>query len=252
MLRWSLEHPTAGQIVLERGSDAEFCALDPDWPEQEPQGKEEREPNESRAGAGLRGRILSYLARPRQRVRVLVNGEVVGRYSGTPATINLKKNLASGKFSTPKTVAPSQPQLRRTKNFVDEPLLVAYKHGAEDEYIELDAPPGSRAEAYQATLDVSPAKRALFPFLFGLGKSVWYIVGLILAPLVARIIKWLVGQLPEFNVAAPQIDLPVPVLRLPSPPDIDIPAPQWKIPWPDISLPTPPDWVFFLLEHSKA
>lgn len=77
-------------------------------------------------------------------------------------------------------------------------------------------------------------------------------MGLILAPLVARIIKWLVGQLPEFNVAAPQIDLPVPVLRLPSPPDIDIPAPQWKIPWPDISLPTPPDWVFFLLEHSKA
>lgn len=55
MLRWSLEHPTAGQIVLERGSDAEFCALDPDWPEQEPQGKEESEPNESRAGAGLGG-----------------------------------------------------------------------------------------------------------------------------------------------------------------------------------------------------
>jgi len=27
MLRWSLEHPTAGQIVLERGSDAEFSRL---------------------------------------------------------------------------------------------------------------------------------------------------------------------------------------------------------------------------------
>lgn len=60
----------------------------------------------------------------------------------TPATINLKKNLASGKFSTPKTVAPNRPQLRLTKNFVDELLFVADKHGAEDEYIELDVSPG--------------------------------------------------------------------------------------------------------------
>ena len=50
----------------------------------------------------------------------------------TPATINLKKNLASGKFSTPKTVAPNRPQLRLTKNFVDELLFVADKHGTKN------------------------------------------------------------------------------------------------------------------------
>lgn len=249
MLRWELHHPVAGHLLLERGSDAEFIEIDPDWPIKKPDEKSLHALNESPVGAKIRERIAERIDRPKQRVRVLVDGEVVGRYDHTPTSIALKKNLLDGKFSRAKAAVPTDPQLKLTTNFLDELLVVAYKHGTAKEYVELDVPAGSRSEAYREALERSPSRRFVLPLLFGLGRSAWFLAMLVLMPVLGRVVQWLVERLPDIN--APQIALPVPefTLSLPAPPQISLPVPSWRVPWPTI---TPPDWLIFLMEYSKA
>lgn len=249
MLRWELHHPVAGHLVLERGSDAEFREHDPDWPFQKIDETSLHAFNESPVGAKLYERIAERISRPKQRVRVLVDGTVVGRYDHTPASIGLKKNLRSGDFSQVKAVALTEPQLKLTKNFLDELLVVAYKDGSAKEYVELDVPVGSRSAAYREALERSSYRRFALPLLFGLGKSAWFLTMLVVTPLVGRAVRWVMERLPEVTV--PQIALPVPELAvsLPTPPQISLPVPSWRIPWPAI---TPPDWLLFLMEYSKA
>ncbi|WP_237212420.1 hypothetical protein [Rothia nasimurium] len=249
MLRWELHHPVTGHLVLERGADAEFLEIDPGWPRQNPGQKSRHTFNESPPGARLHERIAERLSRPKQRVRVLVNGEVMGRYDHTPASLGLAQNIKEGEFSQARAVPPTEPQLKLTKNFLDELLLVAYHDRATQDYVELDPPVGSRSAAYRESLEESPYLRFTLPLLFGLGKSAWFLAMLVLMPLLGRVAQWLLALLPE--VEAPRIALPVPDIRvhLPAPPQISLPVPSWQIPWPAI---TPPDWLLFLMDYSKA
>lgn len=251
MLRWELDHPTAGHITLEQGNHTEMRAIDENWPAEGKDVGKESPFNESPVGASLKERLAEYIARPGQMIRVQVNGQVVGRYNGIPSSLPLEKNLKSGKYSSAVVTTPGKGQLKLTTNFLGELLVVAYKKGSD--YLEFDPPAGSRAEAYAQTLEASPSKRVVFPLLFGISRSVWYIAILLGAPLIGRFFSWLWSLLPDFGIRLPHPPaLDLPVITLPSPPSLDLPVPSWRVPWPSVDPPAPPDWVLFLLEHSKA
>ncbi len=262
MLRWELHHPTAGHIILERGYAEEFRTIDPNWPEAASNKKKDNNHrnNEAPPGASLLQRAKTGMDAWDQALRVVVNGEVRGRYQGTPNKLTLKPQTPSsnGKPGIAPTVAPGEAHLALTFTPFSELLVVAYKHGTK-EYVELDNPAHSRAAAYREALNTSPSKRILFPLFLGFGKALWYISFLILAPLIGKLVQWILEHKPDFSLPTlltpPSIDLPVPTLNLtlpalPTPPHINLPVPQWTIPWPEIG--EIPGWLEFLIDHNKA
>ena len=101
----------------------------------------------------------------------------------------------------------------------------------------------------EAAMEASPWKRAAYPLMEGLGRSGAAIAGILLVPLLLRLLdpvwRFLGRLIPDLGIPWPQFELPsIPWPRIPWP-EIELPS----IPWPSFEV---PEWVGFLLEYSKV
>ncbi|MCT1555957.1 hypothetical protein M3E75_08350 [Corynebacterium sanguinis] len=237
---WTLSHPERGPITLERGYDAEFAELYPDWPATPEDAA--REFRTTLATASIRERLGDLRANPPARLQVWVGSRVVARYSTISsgriplASPSMKMRSSFG------VVDRSKPHLSIEANFFDDVLSVDYREGPT--VVEFDPPEGSRGHKRRTQMESSAVKRVAYPLAQGLGKGGWALAVIILGPLVGRILQWLLQFLPDVEITLPSIYLPVPTL-----PQIYLPTPT--IEWPEINLPEAPAWLVFLMEYSR-
>lgn len=237
---WRLNHPERGPITVERGYDAEFVALYPDWPATPEDAA--REFRTTPATASIRERLEDVRANPPARLQVSVGPRVVARYSV----------ISSGRIplTSPKTTMRSTygvsdratPHLVIQANFFDELLSIEYREGPT--VVEFDPPEGSRGHKRRTQMESSAVKRVAYPLAQGLGKGGWALAVLVFGPLVSRFFDWLLQFVPDFEITLPSIHIPVPSL-----PQIYLPTPT--IEWPEINLPEAPAWLVFLMEYSR-
>ena len=247
MEKWALNHPELGLIELEVGYDSEFLELDPTWPES-PEDDEDITP--VTADSGIKERFAALMTNPSIRARILLNGQVLHRLSSiSSARYALKDSVEEGKLTAENVgLNRAEPHLKVTSNLFNDVLEVEFRQGSE--IALFDPPAGSRGEKRREAMESSTLKRVGLPILAGLGKGGWAIAVIVLAPLVSRLVKWLLSFLPEFDISMPslpklpQIDLPTPCL-----PHINVPTPNINI---NINMPELPAWVVFLLDYSKV
>lgn len=239
---WALEHPELGAIRVERGYDAEFAELYPDWPT--PAEGDIREIRHTPTEASIRERLSDLSANPPVRLQVSVAGRVVARYlmvSSGRIPLTEPSREMRGSFVVSDR---SRPHLSIEASFFDDLLSVDYREGPT--VVEFDPPPGSRGEKRRREMESSAFKRVVYPLATGLGKGGWALAALILGPIVGRVIERIVDWLRQFvpDVEVPGIYLPVPQL-----PQIYLPTP--RVPFPEIAWPQLPAWLLFLLGYSK-
>ncbi|ADK27872.1 hypothetical protein [Corynebacterium pseudotuberculosis] len=242
---WSFEHPDLGVISVERGYDAEFREINPDWPE-EPSEKEIRHVD---SNAGFKERIEALVHNPAVRLQIKVNGEIRRQLTDVPSgRIALSKSIGDSlTTSVMAKVNRKKPHLYVHSNMFNEILSIEYREG--NQVVEFTPPAGTRGHKRQQAMQESSIKRLLFPMMAGLGKSGWAIGVIILGPIVSRVVKKLLELLPEWDF----IDLPeLPSINLPVPrfPHITLPVvqfPDWELPHFEL-----PWWVMFLLEYKKV
>lgn len=143
-------------------------------------------------------------------------------------------------------------------NPLGEIMSAFYKEDKET-VLALEPPEDSRSARRFTEMQESPWKGFLYPMIAGTSKAGWAIFVFIVLPLLGRIVDWLLGLLPDFNIPWPSI--PLPHIPWPSIPLPHIPWPHisWPhIPWPHWNLPslplphiTLPDWVVFLIDHPR-
>lgn len=247
MEKWALNHPELGLIELEVGYDSEFLELDPTWPES-PEDDEDITP--VTADSGIKERFAALMTNPSIRARILLNGQVLHRLSSiSSARYALKDSVEEGKLTAENVgLNRAEPHLKVTSNLFNDVLEVEFRQGSE--IALFDPPAGSRGEKRRGAMESSTLKRVGLPILAGLGKGGWAIAVIVLAPLVSRLVQWLLSFLPEFDISLPslpklpQLDLPTPSL-----PHITVPTPNINI---NINMPELPAWVVFLLDYSKV
>lgn len=249
METWSLEHPEVGLIEVEFGFDAEFHESYPDWPEKVPTYKD-GVPDEfiyPPLAAPLKDRVLARFSNPAWRVQIKIDDEVVGRYTQVKTGRYPLKKQAESKLVSAENVSISReyPYLQLLVGQLKDVLEVHYRKGSE--VVEFDPPSGSRGKQRQEAMKDSIVKRFAFPLVSGLGKAGWALSVLLLGPLVSRLLGWLFGFLPDWELPQwifPQIELPqpkTPQIVLP-----DFPWPDWHLPQVEI-----PGWVEFMLDYTK-
>ena len=143
-------------------------------------------------------------------------------------------------------------------NPLGEIMSAFYKEDKET-VLALEPPEDSRSARRFTEMQESPWKGFFYPMIAGTSKAGWAIFVFIVLPLLGRIVDWLLGLLPDFNIPWPSIPLP----HIPWPsislPHIPWPHISWPhIPWPHWNLPslplphiTLPDWVVFLIDHPR-
>lgn len=231
---WTFHHPEHGFIEVEHGTDEEFRERYPSWPV----------PPESAADEEIGNGLRTKQGKSPLRLQVKVNDEVRRRLSSVPSgRVPLQRHVGDKLSSvSTATVHRDKPHLRIQSNWRQDILTIDYREGAD--VVEFDPPPGSRGEARRQAMESSSFKRVAIPLATGLGKSGWALGVIVLGPLVARLISWLLSFLPDWDLPPlPQISLPLPHL-----PQIALPVPDW----PSISVPELPEWVLFLIEYSKV
>ena len=256
METWILNHPDVGEIKVEKGFDAEFSAhATPEnpWPGEIPKAKDGKPKDYVVVGpdAGLKERFSAFVDNPSVRVQISVNGEVRRQLTGVPSGKAMISKKIEPELTMAETPGAGKPCLKFTKAMDDELLMVEYRDG--DEVVEFVPPAGSRGERRVQAMEESSFKRWFYPLLAGLGKGGWALAVLVLGPLLSRLISWLLGFLPDWDLpdwelpSPPSIELPA--VTMPSPPSIELPV----IPMPDWNLPSfdLPDWVEFLIDHSR-
>ena len=135
---WRLNHPERGPITVERGYDAEFVALYPDWPATPEDAA--REFRTTSATASIRERLGDLRANPPARLQVWVGSRVVARYS-TISSGRIPLASPSMKMRSSFGVADrSKPHLSIEANFFDDVLSVDYREGPT--VVEFDPPEG--------------------------------------------------------------------------------------------------------------
>lgn len=247
MEKWALNHPELGLIELEVGYDSEFLEIDPTWPES-PEDDEDITP--VTADSGIKERFAALMTNPSIRARILLNGQVLHRLSSiSSARYALKDSMEEGKLTAENVgLNRAEPHLKVTSNLFKDVLEVEFRQGSE--IALFDPPAGSRGEKRREAMESSTLKRVGLPILAGLGKGGWAITVIVLAPLVSRLVKWLLSFLPEFDISMPSLPK-LPQIELPTPnmPHINVPTPNINI---DITMPELPGWVVFLLDYSKV
>lgn len=237
---WTFHHPEQGTIEVERGTDEEFRERYPSWPESPDSAGDEEMGNALRTKQG----------KSPLRLQVMVNGEVRRRLRSVPTgRVPLQRHVGEKLSSVSSaTVHRDKPHLHIQSNWRDDILAIDYREGPD--IVEFDPPPGSRGKARKQAMESSSLKRVAIPLATGLGRAGWALSVIILGPLVARLIGWLLSFLPDWELPPlpplPQVSLPLP--QFPQPPQVSLPVPAW----PSISVPEPPEWVLFLLEYSKV
>ncbi|MDY2941707.1 MAG: hypothetical protein SOS98_05225 [Varibaculum sp.] len=248
METWILKHPQLGEIVFQCANDTQFAEIDPGWPV--PETHEKPEPDSEPESARIAGSLLGYLQRLRQvnRARVLLAGEVVGRYQSV--TDGEKLPLLGTKTSPDgwsETGGPfdSVPHLKIDATFFREPIGVTYRDN--DTLVEFDPPERSRAWERHQKIQAKPLLRMVYPIARGLRKSGWALLVFLLSPLLIRLLPhWELPELHPIALPTPNltpIALPLPTLTRIELPVLDLPE-----------LPTPPqlpDWLVWMLDHDK-
>ena len=247
MEKWALNHPELGLIELEVGYDSEFLEIDPTWPESP---EEDEDITPVTADSGIKERFAALMTNPSIRARILLNGQVLHRLSSiNSARYALKDSVEEGKLTAENVgLNRAEPHLKVTSNLFKDVLEVEFRQGSE--IALFDPPAGSRGEKRREAMESSTLKRVGLPILAGLGKGGWAITVIVLAPLVSRLVKWLLSFLPEFDISMPSLPK-LPQIELPTPnmPHINVPTPNINI---DITMPELPGWVVFLLDYSKV
>lgn len=253
METWRLTHPSYGLIEVRTGFDREFLAEDgegPAWPGTVPERFAERPGAGAHpaADAPLIARAKSRWSNPPVRAEVRVGGEVQNRYLdlesgriplfGPGPKPELKPMVSIG-------VDRAKPHLKLTVSPFRELVHLELREGPS--VVEFDPPAGSRGAKRREVMESSDLKRTLIPIAEGVGKGGWALAILVLGPLVGRLLGWLAGFLPDWQLPEwrpPHVDLPAPQL-----PHTDLPLPDRSLP--SIPLPEIPEWVALLAEYSK-
>lgn len=241
---WSFRHPEHGLIEVEHGFDAEFREVYPSWP-----GKSDNDNEGTHAGPddSLKTRIEKWVHNPPLRLQIKVNGEVRRQLEQVPnGRVALQRLVKKGGLVSASSagVHRDKPHLKVQSNTFGEILGIDYREG--DTVVEFTPPPGTRGAKRHEAMESSAFKRVAYPLMAGLGKSGWALAALVLAPMVSRLIDWLLSFLPDFELPSlpplPDVHLPVPTL-----PGINLPVPGISLP--EVQV---PDWVLFLAEYSKV
>lgn len=239
---WQLDHPTYGLIEVRQGFDAEFRELYDDWP-----GDTTENGVWLPADAPIWARARTWIKNPPCRLEISVDGQMQHRY----------ESLESGRvplFGPGKpelTVMTglgtdrAKPHLKITVSPFKELLQIEFREGPT--VVEFEPPAGSRGERRHEMMQSSTFRRTAIPMAEGLSKGGFALLALLLAPVFARVIAWIAGLLPDWElpeIHPPQVELPVPVL-----PQVELPLPNWS--FPDIDLPEMPAWVQWLAEYAE-
>ena len=163
-----------------------------------------------------------------------------------------EKPLKPGEYTNSRS-SRDKPRVQVDVNPLGEIMSAFYKEDKET-VLALEPPEDSRSARRFTEMQESPWKGFLYPMIAGTSKAGWAIFVFIVLPLLGRIVDWLLGLLPDFNIPWPSI--PLPHIPWPSIPLPHIPWPHisWPhIPWPDWNLPSIPlpDWVVFLIDHPR-
>lgn len=254
METWSLQHPGIGLIEVERGTDKEFLSRYPDWPQ--PKITVKRAEEQPPLDAGIIERFKAAYWGVPLRLQVKVNGTPIQR----------RENVASGRIPLlrPPSDKPvefseiagmvnrKKPHLNIDTSPFKELVRIEYRKG--EELVEFDAPAGSRGAKIQEAMHSSNTKRVLYPLLMGMGKSIWFLLVLLIPPLL-NFLEWIFTWLFDLFPDVPTIHLPVPHfpdVTVPDIPEIYLPVPELSLPLPDFTLPQLPAWVAFLIEYRRA
>lgn len=163
-----------------------------------------------------------------------------------------EKPLKPGEYTNSRSPR-DKPRVQVDVNPLGELMSAFYKED-KDTVLALEPPEDSRSARRFTEMQESPWKGFLYPMIAGTSKAGWAIFVFIVLPLLGRIMDWLLGLLPDFNIPWPSIPLP----HIPWPsislPHIPWPHISWpRIPWPHWNLPSIPlpDWVVFLIDHPR-
>ena len=163
-----------------------------------------------------------------------------------------EKPLKPGEYTNSRSPR-DKPRVQVDVNPLGELMSAFYKED-KDTVLALEPPEDSRSARRFTEMQESPWKGFLYPMIAGTSKAGWAIFVFIVLPLLGRIVDWLLGLLPDFNIPWPSISLP----HIPWPsislPHIPWPHISWPhIPWPHWNLPSIPlpDWVVFLIDHPR-
>lgn len=158
-----------------------------------------------------------------------------------------EKPLQPGEYTNSRS-SRDKPRVQVDVNPLGEIMSAFYKEDKET-VLALEPPEDSRSARRFTEMQESPWKGFLYPMIAGTSKAGWAIFVFIVLPLLGRIMDWLLGLLPDFNIPWPSISLPhIPWPHISWP---RIPWPHWTLP----SLPLPhislPDWLVFLIDHPR-
>lgn len=254
---WRLEHPDLGLIEAHIGPAGKLVELDPDFPV--PAGKVEarKEAGDVDKPAEVADADAAELE---QKLRQLgvdgINRQILLTRNRIPVArlknlnntrVSLKdehtRQLESGKY-TRLVATMDSPRLHVESNLLDSWIRTIGLKRRGEPAVELDPPEGSQAAQRYAAMAAQPWKRVVYPLSAGLGKGGWALGVIILGPLIAAVLgylmTWVRRLVPDW-----EIDLSWPELSLPEIPWPDISWPEWTLP--DFAA---PGWVLYLLEYS--
>ena len=234
---WRLEHPELGRLSVAVGNRAQLTEVDPQFRSEDMVGPQ-------------KGCVFFRGARVLARASELGSHRVAVHPDDDDAAASSDGAPDRGEGPEAESLLVSFADPRIVVRAVHADTRVAhirFKDGSQ--VAEFTPPPGSWSARRQEAMAASPWKRAAYPLIEGLGRSGAAIAGILLVPLLLRLLepvwRFLGRLLPDLDIPWPQIELPsIPWPRIPWP-EIDLP----RIPWPSIEV---PEWVGFLLEYSKV
>lgn len=224
---WRLEHPELGELSVAVGTQDQLRRIDPGFLPEEGDMAQDGTGLVARRGEAVLGRASR------------VGGHRVGvcphRDEPEPSGPRIRPLLLD--MENPRIVVETDWRDRR---------VTQVRFRDEDQIADFQAPEGSWAARRLAAIEASPWKRVAYPLAAGLGKSGAAVLGIVLIPLLLRLLDPVIARisrlLPEIDLPRPQLDLPrLPELPLPSLPEIDLPG------WAELMLDWSRVWVPLLL-----
>ncbi|MDO4914340.1 hypothetical protein [Corynebacterium sp.] len=296
---WTAHHPTRGAIKLTIATPEHLRTIDAGWPEIIPDDKddgkekdapkdkeEEKRRDQVKVAQAFAKTDREFKTSMARRIKWLTKrgrlgrkaGSFLERWEASPSkgllleiedepyarleklskyVLPAEKPLKPGEYTNSRSPR-DKPRVQVDVNPLGEIMSAFYKEDKET-VLALEPPEDSRSARRFTEMQESPWKGFLYPMIAGTSKAGWAIFVFIVLPFLGRIMDWLLGLLPDFNIPWPSIPLP----HIPWPsislPHIPWPHISWpRIPWPDWDLPsiplphiTLPNWVVFLIDHPR-
>lgn len=236
---WRLNHPEFGELVVRIARPFELHPYDPEFSRKhaDPPDWEEHDSPKNRLTA-LLTKLKDRRAAGKERSMLFtVNGEVracLKNMERAKVPVKLEADEEDDEPDIPTRTVPigNEPFIDIDVNLFGEPRLIYFRDRGSHEVALFDVPNNSPAERRFKAMEASPWKRLVFPIMAGMGTVGWALIVILAAPLIERIVTWLLSFLPEINIPWPQINIPWPEISLPS-------------------LPALPAWLEWLIDHPK-